>query len=174
VTRSETASIPSRSSRSFARLIEVLSRREMLAFDCPRTVPAYLVRKTGALVAFLPLDEVALTPQLPLRGGAASELPATSISDDEEGVRLGTPALQVELAELAEGLGLIGIGQPGGGVSPPFATWGSGMGVTSSTVTSMTGTALGRDLARLGNLEDVVQVSELENLTANLSTPLES
>jgi hypothetical protein len=76
-----------------------------------------------------------------------------------------SPALAAEVTQLAETLGLIGIGQPGGGASPPSATWGGDGGLSLG---EWTGTKLGRELARLGNLKETVPSSDLDALAETL------
>jgi hypothetical protein len=73
------------------------------------------------------------------------------------------PILSAEFSELGSTLELIGTGMPGGRVSRPESTFG-GNQVTSQSVAGMTPTAVGRELIRLGRLEDAVSTNELDDL----------
>jgi hypothetical protein len=73
------------------------------------------------------------------------------------------PILSAEFSELGSTLELIGTGIPGGRVSRPESTFG-GNQITSQSVAGMTPTAVGRELIRLGRLEDAVSAEELDDL----------
>ena len=70
------------------------------------------------------------------------------------------PMLSAEFSELGSTLELIGSGIPGGRVSRPGSTFG-GNQLSSQTVAEMTPTAVGRELIRLGRLEEEVRPREL-------------
>jgi hypothetical protein len=73
------------------------------------------------------------------------------------------PALSAEFSELGLTLELIGTGIPGGRISNPSTTFGGGQ-LTTQSVAAMTPTAVGRELIRLGKLEDEVGEDELDAL----------
>lgn len=85
-----------------------------------------------------------------------------------EGEAQASPALAAEMVELAETLGLVGIGEPGGYVGAPSATMGGG-GFTTQSLANWTATGLGRELARLGELKNVVQSNDLDHLARGLA-----
>lgn len=95
-------------------------------------------------------------------------------SRDEEGNQEGldeiAPALSAELSELAGTLELIGAGIPGGRIQNPSNVFGGGQ-VSSQSVARLTPTALGREIARIGDLEHVVREDELDELAASLQAP---
>ena len=98
-------------------------------------------------------------------------------SRDEEGNQEGldeiAPALSAELSELAGTLELIGVGIPGGRIQNPSNVFGGGQ-VSSQSVARLTPTALGREIARIGDLGHIVREDELDELATSLQAPLGS
>jgi hypothetical protein len=78
------------------------------------------------------------------------------------------PALSAEFSELGLTLELIGSGIPGGRISNPSTTFGGGQ-LTTQSVAAMTPTAVGRELIRLGKLEEEVAEDELDMLGRDLA-----
>jgi hypothetical protein len=80
--------------------------------------------------------------------------------EGEEGNSRASVPVAAEMEELAETLGLVGVGQQGGGVSPPAGTMGGG-GFYTSSLARWQPTAIGREIARLGRLSEVAATSEI-------------
>jgi hypothetical protein len=98
-----------------------------------------------------------------LQAGERAQERERIVAAGQEGDIDIAPALSAEFSELGLTLELIGTGIPGGRISNPSTTFGGGQPTTQS-VAAMTPTAVGRELIRLGKLEDEVGEDELDAL----------
>ncbi len=88
--------------------------------------------------------------------------------EGEEGNAKASAPIAAEMEGLAETLGLVGVGQDGGGVSSPAGTIGGG-GFYTSSLARWKPTAIGREIARLGRLSEVVATSEIDEVAGLLA-----
>jgi hypothetical protein len=95
-------------------------------------------------------------------GGRVQERERIVAAGQEDNIDIA-PALSAEFSELGLTLELIGTGIPGRRISNPLTTFGGGQ-LTTQSVAAMTPTAVGRELIRLGKLEDEVGEDELDAL----------
>jgi hypothetical protein len=75
--------------------------------------------------------------------------------------------LEAELSELGRGLELVGFVQKDGAVANPSSTFGGGQ-IVASSFSKVGPTGLGRTLARLGRLADVVTDEDFDSLRNDL------
>jgi hypothetical protein len=100
-------------------------------------------------------------------GGRGQERELLAVTGEEGDIDIA-PALSAEFSELGSTLELVGAGLPGGRVSNPRSTFG-GAQMTTKSVASMTPTILGREVIRLGRLDQVVGDAELDEIARGLS-----
>jgi hypothetical protein len=101
----------------------------------------------------------------------SQERAAIARSDEERNVsepRRRPAAFLAELSELGATLELIGTGVPGGTAQNPNNLFG-GAQVTTQSVADMTATAVGRRIADLGQLAEVISRADLDQLSAELA-----
>jgi hypothetical protein len=89
----------------------------------------------------------------------------------DEGEAKASATLAAEMEELAETLGLIGVGQSDGSVTAPTGTMGGG-GFYTSSLARWKPTAIGRQIASLGRLAKVVADSEVDDVARRLAEPV--
>jgi hypothetical protein len=86
----------------------------------------------------------------------------------EEGDAKASAPVAAEMEELAEALGLVGVGQEGGSVVAPTGTMGGG-GFYTSSLARWRPTAVGEEIARRGCLSQVIGDSEINEVAGRLA-----
>jgi hypothetical protein len=89
-----------------------------------------------------------------------------------EGDAKASAPLTAEMEEMAETLGLVGVGQSDGSVTAPTGTLGGG-GFYTSSLARWAPTAIGREIAALGRLAEVVADSEVDDVARRLAEPVD-
>jgi hypothetical protein len=130
-----------------------------IAFDPAILIPEALLL-VGRIQACSWRQLVAL--QFLAAGDREEERQRIQVAGNEGDIDIA-PILSAEFSELGSTLELIGTGIPGGRVSRPESTFG-GNQVTSQSVAGMTPTAVGRELIRLGRLDEEISPQELDEL----------
>lgn len=97
----------------------------------------------------------------------AGERELAAVKGGEGDAKAAAP-MAAEMEELAETLGLVGAGQPDGSVAAPTGTLGGG-GFNTSSLSRWKPTALGRRIAALGHLAEVVADSEIDDVAGRLA-----
>jgi hypothetical protein len=89
----------------------------------------------------------------------------------EEGDAKAAAPMAAEMEELAETLGLVGVGQEGGAVVAPTGTMGGG-GFYTGSLSRWKPTAIGLEIASLGRLSEIVADSEIDDVAQCLAEPV--
>lgn len=107
-----------------------------------------------------------------LTDDSRSEERERAAAKGDEGDAKASAPMAAEMEELAETLGLVGVGHEGGIVSPPTGTMGGG-GFYTSSLARWKPTPIGREIGRLGGLSGVVAASEIDEVARCLAEAYE-